>query len=217
MRWPNPLNLLAAALTLAAAAGLVGCSAYDSRYQFTPKPAEVVVYPENAAAPGAPGVLGVRTLVSVLGLRNPPLGSSQPPVIELAMRIENQTDKPVIFEQANLELVSGDLRDFARPMLSVPDSGPITIDSLQTWSATAQFEFPPGVGKDDLNLDGLNLKWALIIDGKFVTRSVGFTRRIVRGYYYESGWHSEPYFYYYGPYYGYPYYDRYHHGHWRRH
>ena len=195
MPWPFSLNALTTALLPTLACGLVGCSAYDSRFQFAPKPAEVVAYAGETA-----GDPGVRTLASILGLRNPPLASSQPAVIELAVRIENQTDKPVTFDPAGFQLVSGDLRDFAAPTLAAGGAGPIGIDPKQTWSAVMRFAFPPGVRKDDVNLDGLNLRWALTVDGKTTTHSVSFTRRIVRSYY-DDRWHSMPY-YYYDPFYG---------------
>lgn len=164
---------------------LAGCSVYDGRYQFTPKPAEVVVYSKDQNQSS-----GVRTLVSVIGVRRAQKDKGEPASVEVAVRVENQTGKPIVFVPTRLQLIAGDLNEFGPPQLSSADQ--VQIDPEKSWSSHVRFAFPTEVARDRVDLDGLNLKWTVVIEGHLTTSSVSFTRRVV---YSDGGyWYGGPYY-----------------------
>ena len=91
----------------AAATCLNGCSTYDTRYVFDPRPVDV-----TAAIPGAATAEPVRTLVSVAGIRRADPASGLPVSVEVRLRLENTSAVPVSFDPASLALFSAGLKQF---------------------------------------------------------------------------------------------------------
>lgn len=161
----HPRLILLTCLLLAA-----GCQgAYRDKGNFVPHPAE-------AAAPGAPGV---RTLASVIGIRNPDKDADLPRSVEVRIQIENGGDAPVRLDPASLQLTSGDLQSFGRPITRPADA--VTAPTGGAASLTAYFPFPHGAQDSGVDLNGLNLRWSLGPadgDGRGTSQSVTFTRRV---------------------------------------
>lgn len=139
------------ASALLAFAALSSCTAsrwYDDR--FTPAPLEVQV--ETAAVAGAQ----VRTLVSVLGVERAKDGA--PDRVVVRMRIENLGTAPATLVTSELELVTADLATFDLASVEPPEVAPIQAGESAIYDLT--FPVPDGKRARDLNLRGLNLKWA---------------------------------------------------------
>lgn len=155
----TPLTLLAVLLLLSACT-----STYDSRYRFRPHPAEVRL-----------GDADARTLVSVVGVRN--ARNDQPRSVEIALRIENRGGDTLALDPATLELTSGGLERFPRPVIDPP--GRIEIRPGSDAQITALFPYPTDERGDPrrLDLNGMNLRWTLERNGERIAQSATFDRR----------------------------------------
>jgi hypothetical protein len=158
-------------------AGLVlaGCSVYDSAYVFGPGPVDV-----KSPVPGAADVEPARTLVTVVGVRREDSESDLPASVEVRLRVENTSPLTVSFSPASLVLFSAALEQFPDPIV-VP-TATFEVEPGESVIVDAWFPFPPGVKAADMDLSGLNVRWALAIDGRTVTSSASFTRQ-PNGYY----------------------------------
>jgi hypothetical protein len=156
-------------LAVAAAAVLGGCSAYDLRYSFDPKPVDVL-----AVKPGAPETEPVRTLVSVVGIRRKDSKAQRPASVEVRLRLENTSPFTVRFDPASLLLFSAGLEQFPDPILSLP--APTAISPAESVAVEALFPMPDGRYPSEIDLGGFNVRWTIDIDGQPVTSSVTFTR-----------------------------------------
>ncbi len=151
----------------AAAATLCGCSVYDSRYLYEPRPVDV-----QTRKPGADDVEPARTLVTVVGVRREDSRSQLPASVEVRLRVENTSPFPVAFDPGSLALFSAGLERFPDPI--VRPEGSITVAPAGSAVVEAFFPFPDGRDPDDLDLSGLNLRWTLEVGGHAVTSSASF-------------------------------------------
>jgi hypothetical protein len=151
----------------AAAATLSGCSVYDSRYLYEPRPVDVLT-----TKPGADDAEPARTLVTVVGVRQEDSRSQLPASVEVRLRVENTSPFPVAFDPASFVLFSAGLERFPDPI--VQPEGPITVPPAGTAVVKAFFPFPEGRSPSEFDLSGLNLRWTLEVDGYAVTSSAGF-------------------------------------------
>lgn len=162
MRTPTALTLVAALLV-----GSVGCkSIYNDRYKFTPFPAEARASDNDAA---------VRTLASVIGVRNPDEKAGVPLSVETRLQVENRGEHPVMLDPRSLRLTSGDLKRFDEPRTTPQD--PITIDPGDSATMTALFPFPGDEGMAGVDLSGLNLAWVFVRGAERYPQSATFQRR----------------------------------------
>ncbi len=164
MRHQVPRHLLP--LVLPVLLLLCGCSTYDSLYQFRPRPVVATVRVTQTEQVAA------RVLVSVVGVRNAKDG--RPEEIEARLRVENLAAEEVALAPDHLRLVTAGL-DEMRVRTATPVGGVRT----QTGAAselTAYFPFPGDGSADDFDLDGLDLRWTLVVDGKDVVGSASFSR-----------------------------------------
>jgi hypothetical protein len=159
-------RVLAAGVVLALWAG---CSVYETRYAFEPRPVDVA-----AAKPGAGDAEPVHTLVSVIGVRREDRKSQLPASVEVRLRVENTSPFAVTFDPASLALFSAGLERFPDP-IARPE-GPVDVAPSDNAVIEAFFPFPEGRGAGDFDLNGLNLRWTLEVGGHPVTGSASFLR-----------------------------------------
>lgn len=181
---------------LAALALLLGaCSTYDSRYQFRPRPAEV-----RFEVPGAEDAT-VRTLASIIGVRNPDRDAGVPAQVEVRLRLEAPPAHEARLDLRSLRLLTGDLEPLPAPVLE-PD-GTIVAPPGGAATATAYFPFPGDGSPADFDLAGLNLRWTVTIDGAEREGSATFERLRYRddrsygrvGIGVGTGWHQSHFWY----------------------
>jgi hypothetical protein len=158
---PQSLALVGAAVMLG------GCSVYNSRYVYAPRPIDV-----PAAKPGADDAEPARALVTVVGVRREDAESQLPASVEVRLRLENTSPFRLAFDPASLALISADLDRFPDPI--VRPAGSIAVAPGGSAVVEAYFPFPDGRGPDDLDLSGLNVRWTVAVDGLDVTSSAGF-------------------------------------------
>lgn len=152
-----------------AGALLAGChSTYRAGYHYVPHPGSVQTQDTS-------GGVGVRTLASVIGIRNADKEAGLPLSVEVRLQIENNADQPVAFDPATLRLISGDLRRFQTP-ITRPE-GPIDIPPAESATVSAWFPFPEGYKGFEGVLAGFNLQWTLTQGGRTFPQSITFTRR----------------------------------------
>ena len=146
-----------------------GCSVYDHRYDYPPGPVDVV-----AVAPGNAAAESIHTLVSMRGVRKADAKSDIPASVEVRFRVENTSGTGVSLVTKSLALFSADLIRFPDPIVvplnavEIPPGGSAVFEAF--------FPFPGGKVPGEFDLDGLNVRWALRIDGQDVTSSLSFAR-----------------------------------------
>lgn len=179
-----------AALLLVAAA----CTSTRLALEFTPAPAEVVVASED----GAPLA---RVLATVVEARRHDGDPDRPFELHLRVRLENLGGEDLSLDVEELLLLDAGLVPFGtprardptrgEPATRVPPDGVAVVDLL--------VPFPRDREPADLDLEGLNLRWTLRVDGRARVGSVAFTRvRRERGRD-DARFHGS---YWYGPHYG---------------
>src|SRR5262249_43345613 len=94
---------------------LGGCSVYDSRFDFEPRPVDVA-----AAKPGSEAT-AARILVTVQGVRRADSKAGTPACVEVGLRIDNTTPFPASFDPQSLILFSAGLDEF--PVASASPDG----------------------------------------------------------------------------------------------
>ena len=168
-----------------------GCSVYDYRYSFVPRPAEVQMRTSSSES-----TYGI-TLVSIMGVRRPDREAKEDASVEARLLIMNRSDFPISFDPASLALVSADLVLFQRPRTDVREI--LTVEPRESMPVTALFSFPEGQSSGDVDLSSLNLSWDLQVDSKTIPSSITVTREydddddaFHRGYYhpYAHGRHG---------------------------
>lgn len=177
---------------LLAAGLLAGCSAYDTRYQFEPRPLE-----SAAAAPQ--GEVLARALVTVVGLRRADEDAGLPAAMELRLQVENPGAAPLLLQAGEARLFAADLRPFPPPRAE--PSGEIEIAPGGEAAVTLWFPLPEGTTPGDLDLEGLSLRWGVRRGAVVAAASASFTREerywsdpyhstytIGFGYWYWGGW-----------------------------
>lgn len=145
---------------LAAVLLAAGCSTYDHRFVYDPRPADV-----GTAAPE------VRALVSVMGLRRADRARQIPASLDLRLHLENAGSETVVFDPSSLVLFAADLTRLADPL--VEPAGRRALAPGATMLVEARFALPAS----ELDLDGLRLCWELAVGDTNVAASAGFTRR----------------------------------------
>jgi hypothetical protein len=98
-------------------------------------------------------------------------------------------------------LVDADLLPFAGPRLiaHAADGGLVEHDGVRLPAGTAglydlAFPLPGGLHPRDLNLDGLNLRWTVVVGERSVLLSTNFSRRQrVAVYPYGDPFYGSPY------------------------
>lgn len=172
--------------SIVAVAALLSCSACTSTwypYRFSPAPLEVsLASPNDAQAQG-------RALVTVLGIRRPAEG--RPASVDARMRLENFGDKAMTFVADSPRLVTAGLEAFEPAEPSGLDERALAKGEHAVFEL--RFPLPRGKDHDDLNLQGLNLKFAVDFEGERVTTGVTFERVVspYRGYPY--GYYDDPF------------------------
>jgi hypothetical protein len=140
---------------------LTGCSTYDDRFAYGPRPVQVPIVAPN----GAPAV---QALATIIGLRNKK--DDVPRSIEVRIRFENVSNQPAIVDANSLEMFSADLRPFGRPILDA--GGAFTIAPGQVVILNPLFPVPePGA-----DLNGVNLRFSVTVAGHTGTANATFTR-----------------------------------------
>jgi hypothetical protein len=148
---------------------LGGCSVYNSRYVYEPRPIDVL-----SAKPGADDAAPARTLVTVVGVRREDAKAQLPASVEVRLRVENTSPFPVAFDPATLTLFSAGLERF--PDAIVRPDAPIALQPADSIVVEAFFPLPEGRTPGELDLGGLNLQWTLEVGGQAVTNSASFVR-----------------------------------------
>jgi hypothetical protein len=149
------------------AAMLCGCSVYNSRYVYAPRPVEV-----ESVKPGADDAEPARTLVTVVGVRRDDEESQLPASVEVRLRVENTSPFPVAFDPGTLALFSAGLDRFPDPI--VRPEGSVALEPAGSAIVEAFFPLPDGQRPSDLDLSGLNVQWTLEVGGHAVTSSASF-------------------------------------------
>jgi hypothetical protein len=169
---------------------LSGCSPYVEGYWYRPFPA---VAPLPATQPNEPPPVAV--LASIIGIRREDQKEGIPFSVEVRLRVDDNGAAGVVFNPQSLDLTNGELLKFAPPLLIPP--GQLRLAPGQSEIVRAYFPFPPGQPYDQVDLQSLQLRWVVTVDGRLVGQTVNF-RRAYR-YYYD---YDDPYWGYPGPYYG---------------
>jgi hypothetical protein len=146
---------------------LGGCSVYNARYVYEPRPIDI-----QSAKAGADEAEPARTLVTVVGVRREDPKAQLPACVEVRLRMENTSPFPVAFDPGSLALFSAGLERFPDPI--VRPEGSIAVAPAGSAVIEAFFPFPDGRDPDDLDLSGLNLRWTLEVGGHAVTSSASF-------------------------------------------
>jgi hypothetical protein len=166
------------ALVAVALVGVCACSAYDSRYQFDPRPNEI-----GLTVPGVEDRVA-SVLVSVLGVHKRDTEHDIPASVELRLRIDSMSDEEIGLDPAGLRLFAANLEEFPRPV--VP-GGPLAVAPHDSGTMTAYFPFPDGKVPGHYDLSGLSARWTLRIGERASTGNATFTRRTRDTDYYPVG------------------------------
>ena len=178
-----PLRLVALALVSL----LAGCATSRLGLDYEPTPAELVLHgPDENSEPLA------RVLVSVVEARRTGKDGKGPWELLVRMRLENLAATSVRLLPDELLLVDGELNAFGSVVLTdLPQ--PLVRGEASQFELL--FPLPGGTEPKDLDLDGLNLRCPLEIDGKRLVLGASFTRvrddrdsRVQIGYGYRYGY-----------------------------
>jgi len=163
----NPLLIL----TLVFA--LVGCGTYDARYAYEPGPAEIALMDQRPD-----GEHRGRALATIIGVRRDNPALEFPNTVEVRVRVENDSEKSVSFDPSSLQLLAADLTPFGQPTTRPAEQ--VTLEPGQTATVRAFFPVPRDAYRDDVNMQGLNLKWQMQVGQKTVQPSFTFNRKEYR-------------------------------------
>jgi hypothetical protein len=157
---------------------LAGCSAYDSRYEFGPRPLEF-----GHSLPGMPD-RAASVLLSVVGVRKRDAEAQLPASVEIRMRVDNQSSGEVRLDPAGLRLYAANLVPFPAP---IAPAGVLVVAGGESGELTAYFPFPDSKVPGGFDLDGLGLRWTLELGSERSTGSVTFVRAERDAYGYDYG------------------------------
>lgn len=142
---------------------------YISAYQYTPEIQEVTVFSSDTQNAEA-----ARVLVSVVGVSRGDDESGIPPAVEIRLRFENHSAGAIAVNPAECRLFAADLREFPPP--SAEPDGTIELEPGESVVITVRFPFPGGEIPGRFDLDGLNVRWSIQIDGVDRAQSATFNR-----------------------------------------
>lgn len=149
---------------------LGGCQS-GYRYRYEPMPAE-------AQAKGA------RLLMSVLGAMNGEEG--QPDTMNVRFRLQSAAGSRARLLTDELHLLTADLLEFGPPQVL---GGTTEAEGGNVAVTDVAFPYPEIA---DANVRGLNLQWAVEVDGEHLAGSATF-QKLTSGYYYNDPWYP-PYY-----------------------
>ncbi len=187
---------IAAVLLIACLGSTMGCSAYDARYTYQPRPSVTMIQFSDD-----PDTAPLRMLSSIIGVRRP---TKQPPsgsFVEAAILFDNTSLETIAFDPATAALFAGDVQRFPDPDLT--DQGKILIDPGQTARVTLLFPVPQTEHQTPIDLNGLNLRWAIEHNGQPYYQNATFDRRSPQRYRHDGyypGYYADYYRGYPGPY-----------------
>jgi hypothetical protein len=161
---------------------ITGCSQYVDDYEYVPRPAIAQVSSSNGQDPP------VTVQISLVGIRRADSDLGIPNSVELRMQVQNTDAAPVTFDPATLVLINGDLLTFGQPIVSPPQV--MSLAPGQQAIISANFPFPPGKWYDNMDMESLQLRWTVKVDGSPVGQFVYFRR--VHYYYYDTYWNYPP-------------------------
>lgn len=164
-----------------------GCasSPYSDRYRYQPRPVSV-----KMTAPEAPQQASVRALATVIGLHR--ATEQQAQSIDVRLMLENVGEAPATFDPATLKLFDASITPLPEPRVDPPTT--LTIAPGQSKTINAGF---PLTDRDDYDLEGLNLRWSVTVDGRTLTHSATFNRREIEdsSYYHRPFYPYDPWYY----------------------
>lgn len=160
-----PRQLLGPLLLAAAAfAPLLGCaSVHDLHY--VPAPLEVAITDE--ATPELSG----RALVTVAAVRRADRSEGRPAQFELVMRLENLGEIPFSIDRESVQLVTADLEALGPAQIT-----PAPPEVAPQGAVRLKLVFPVDDGIEKRDLSGLNLRWAVLFEGRQMFVGAGFHR-----------------------------------------
>jgi hypothetical protein len=129
-------------------------------------------------------------MASIIGVHYEDHSAGIPFSVEARIQLTNYTAQTVVFDPTSLQLTTGSLVTFPPPLMRPPQ--PFALASMQSATVSAYFPFPPGQSLDQINMDSLQLRWRVQLDGDRAGQALNFHRTYT--YYYDEG-----------PYWGYPY------------
>jgi hypothetical protein len=162
---------------------LAGCAPYVDDFQFVPRPAVAQI---PATQPSQPPP--VEAWASVIGVRRADRHAGVPDSVEISLRVENDGAGTVLFDPRTMELSDGIMAQFPEPLIDPPQNW--TLEPGQSAQVRVNFPFLPGHDWDNTDLNSLQLRWAVDVDGRVLGQTVFFRRQLY-------------YYYYYSPYYDY--------------
>jgi hypothetical protein len=178
-----------------------GCSPYVEDFHFAPHPA-IAEIKVATTQPSQMEPSPVTAYATIVGIRREDSQQHLPLSVEVRLRLDNNGSQSITFDPQSMELTNGDLVRFPPPVLPPPQEIPVLPG--QPVMVQANFPFPPHASYDNMNLQTLQLNWAVRIDGHDVAQTANF--HLVHQYYVDPYWGYPPYPYGYPyPYYGYPY------------
>lgn len=161
----RPAHRLAFVLALAS---LAGCASTRLGLDYEPTPAELVLHAaDESAEPLA------RVLVSIIEARRTGADHKGPWELLARMRLENLGAESVRLLPDELLLVDGELNAFGTVVLA---ELPHPLARGEADQIDLVFPMPGGMAPAELDLDGLNLRCPLEVDGKRLVLGASFTR-----------------------------------------
>jgi hypothetical protein len=168
-----------------------GCGPYIGDYQFSPRP--LLAQVPRASPQTAPPLT---VLASVIGVHRSDSKLAIPQSVEVRLRLENPGPGAVNFNPQTLELTNGELLRFAPPITRPPQA--FTIAPGQSVLQMAYFPFPPDHCYSNTDLESLQLRWMVQVDGRNIAQVANFRRTYPRYYYYPY-WSYDGAYPVYGP------------------
>jgi hypothetical protein len=170
-----------------------GCSQYVENYFYVPHPAMVGITggppqvqppppPQSAAPPQPPATQ--------------PAGNDLVTAYAMVVGVWRGPEN-AYFDPKTLSLLDGQLREFPAPVLRPPES--IMLAPSQSAEVSAFFPFPAGRSYDTTNLQSLQVRWAIMIQGDRIEQGAEFHRIRPYRYYADPYWDYPPYYYGWGP------------------
>jgi hypothetical protein len=175
LRLTTPIGTLALLLLLG------GCATYVDGYNYMPRPAVANIAPTPPQT-----VPPVTAFASVIGVHLPDSHQGIPLSVQVQLRIENNGPETVVFDPQSMQMLDGELLNFPPPL--VWPAGSVTLAPQQAMAVSAMFPFAPGRSYDNTDLNALQLRWAVQLNGRNQGQAVSFTRIAPAYYYYQPYW-----------------------------